>query len=287
MRNFIHCFFFSGSPFSKPTVLSARCNASPYGSAATTSSSAFSSVVSPSTARRTSSPSTVATAFVGVSSSAGSELEKRSHVFAGSSKLYPWLKSEAKEASGERRDRAEGEPERSAVTKSEAQRRSPAKNLTMQALEGDRPETLRPRSLGAHDSSGFHAPREPRPLETRQSYPGNSHLSPLNTFDKRPFDYRASVGSIDLNRNTLYSRLDPMMAVHSPHVTSLNPHIGLGYVYPGAPFVADSAMYHSPLGHGMFLGGHHDPMSSLAARSQDVAGFYRRRENIDERVSDR
>ena len=98
-------FFLSGSPFSKPTVFSARRNTSPYGSAATTSSSAFSSVVSPSTTRRTSSPSTVATASVGVSSSAGSELEKRSHGFADSSSLYPWLKSEGKDQSGERRGR--------------------------------------------------------------------------------------------------------------------------------------------------------------------------------------
>ena len=281
-------FFLSGSPFSKPTVFSARRNTSPYGSAATTSSSAFSSVVSPSTTRRTSSPSTVATASVGVSSSAGSELEKRSHGFADSSSLYPWLKSEGKDQSGERRERAEGEPERTAapLTKSEARRRSPAKNFTVQVLAGDHPETLRPRSLGAHDSSGFHAPREPRPLETRQSYPGNNHLSLLNTYDKRPLDYRASIGSIDLNRNALYPRMDPMMAVHSPHMTSMTPPLGLGYVYPGTPFVADS-MYHSPLGHGMFLGGHHDPMSSLAGRSQDVTGFYRRRENVDDRVSDR
>lgn len=261
-----------GSPFSKPSVFVARSHSSPYGSVVATTTSAFSSVVSPATTHRAASPSAIGTTSLSIPSATKTELERRPSNSVGPSSLYPWIKSETKDSSNERRDRADGDSEKTRYhMKSEIHRKSPSrqvKNFSIQALAGDRSETLRPRHAGTLDSSGSHIPREPRPTETRSFL--DKPLLSLNTLDKRPVDYRTSTGSIDLNRNTLYPRFDPMMTVHSPHVNSLTPSVGLGYVYPGAPFLADS-MYHSSLGQGMFLGSQ-DSMTSLG-RTQDLS-FY-------------
>lgn len=265
-----------------------RCSSgstsNPYGSTVTTMTSAFSSVLSPAMARRTASPVVVGPTPIRVSSSASSVLEKQSSTAGRSSPLYPWLKSENKDLiSTEQRERTEHESEKTMYrTKNELQSRSPprlAKHFTVQALSGDRSETLRPNPLGALSSTRPHNHMESRPSQTRSFF--DNPLIPLNNLEKRPFDYGRSVGSIDLNRNTLYPRFDPMMSVHSPHVTSLTPPIG--YIYPGAPFVADS-MYHPSLGQGMFLGSR-DPIPSFG-RGQDMP-FYLRREGFDDRMSER
>jgi hypothetical protein len=212
----------------------------------TPSISAFSSVSSPLLATRCS-PVAI--------SRASSDIHGKRSPSSGPSTLYPWLKSEPKTPeldSDKNRDHS----------KREFQTRSPARpsnlGFSIQALAGDRAE-IRPSLLG--DSTRTHSSREHRPCETR-SFLDNPLVPSLGRLDKRPIDYRPSAGSIDLNRNSLYARYEPMPALYSHHVTPIPPHI-TGYPYPSSSFLAD---YHSAPGHPMVLGTR-DPMTSLVRTS--------------------
>lgn len=250
--------FISGSPFGKPPLLIPRSTSST--NSVTSSISAFSSVSSPpSASRRPSSPLIIPRS--------SSEPVGRRSPSSGPSMLYPWLKSEPKTPDLELEKH-----------RREFHTKSPARpsNFTIQALAGDRTEAMRPSTLG--DSSRSHSSRDHRVCETR-SFLDNPLVPSLVSLDKRPMDYhRTTTGSIDLNRNSLYPRLEPMHTLYSHHVPPLTPHM-TGY-YPGSPFITD---YHPEPGRGMVLGGR-DSMTSLV-RPPDIPFFVRH--DLDDRLGGR
>ena len=249
--------FNAGSPFGKPPILIPRSSTST--ATMSTSISAFSTVSPPPlTARLTSSPVTLIRT--------SPETHGKRSPSSGPPSLYQWLKPETKPTefdSEKSRDHC----------KREFQTKSPARpsNFSIQSLAGDRTE-IRPSPLS--ESIRSHSSREHRLCEPRSFL--NSALVPsLGSLDKRPMDYRSSAGSIDLNRNSLYPRFEPMHALYSHHVT---PHLP-GYPYPSSSFLAD---YHTP-GHPLMLGTR-DPMASLVGTPD--APFYIRRD-FDDRLSGR
>lgn len=259
---YITTLYFSGSPFGRPPELIRRSSAS-ITTVTSSSVSAFSSVSSPPLAvRRTTSPVPV--------SRTTSETHGKRSPSSGPSTLYPWLKSEPKTPE------LDSEKNRDS-SKREFHNKSPARlsNFSVQALAGERAE-IRPTPL--RDATRTHSSREHRPFETR-SFLDSPLVPSLGSLDKRPIDYRPSTGSIDLNRNSLYPRYEPMHAMYSHHVTPLTPHIS-GYPYPSSSFLTD---YHPPPAHPMILGTR-DPMASLVRTSD--APFYIRHD-FDDRLGGR
>ena len=224
--------------------------------------SAFSSVSSP--------PLTVRRMSPVAAPRTSSETHGKRSPSSGPSTLYPWLKSEPKTPELDSEKTREN-------CRREFLNKSPARpsNFSVQALASDRTE-IRPTPL--RDSTRTHSSREHRPFETR-SFLDSPLVPSLGSLEKRPIDYRPSTGSIDLNRNSLYPRYEPMNAMYPHHVTPITPHI-TGYPYPSSSFLAD---YHPPPAHPMILGPR-DPMTSLVRTSD--APFYIRHD-FDDRLSGR
>ena len=249
------------SPFGRPPVLISRSGTST--TTMTSSASAFSSVSSPLlAARRAGSPVAI--------SRASSETHVKRSPSSGPSALYPWLKSEPKTPELDL-EKTRDHPKREFQTKSPAR----PTNFNIQTLAGDRAE-IRPGLLG--DSIRTHSSREHRACEAR-SFLDNPLVPSLGSLDKRPIDYHPSAGSIDLNRNSLYPRFEPMPTLYSHHVTPISQHIA-GYPYPGSSFLAD---YHSAPGHPMVLGTR-DSMTSLV-RTPDTPFYIRH--DLDDRFGGR
>ena len=245
-----HSSRFSVSPFGRPPVLIPRSTDTSTPTM-TSSTSAFSSVSSPLLpTRRVGSPVAI--------SRASSETHGRRSPISGPSTLYPWLKSEPKTPDLDSEKTKD-------LSKREFHTKSPARpiNFSIQALAGDRAE-IRSSPLG--ESTRTHSSREHRPYETR-SFLDNPLVPSLGGLDKRPIDYRPSAGSIDLNRNSIYARYEPMPTLYPHHMAPMTPHIS-GYPYPSSSFLTD---YHSAPRHPMVLGPR-DPITPLV-RTPD-APFY-------------
>jgi hypothetical protein len=191
-------------------------------------------------------------------SRASSESHGKRSPISGPSPLYPWLKSEPKIPDLDS-EKSKDHSKRGFQTKSPPR----PSNFSIQSLASERAE-IRPSPLG--DSTRTHSSREHRSCETR-SFLDNPLVPSLGSLDKRPIDYRPSAGSIDLNRNSLYGRFDPMPTLYPHHVTPMAPHIS-GYPYPSSSFLTD---YHSAPRHPMVLGTR-DPMTSLV-RTSDAPFF--------------
>lgn len=120
----------------------------------------------------------------------------------------------------------------------------------------------------------MHFSRELRAFDSR-SFADNPLAATFGALDKRPIDCRPTSGSIDLSRNSLFPRLDPMHSLYSHHVTPMSSHIPSGYVYPS---LAD--YHHPPPSHSMVLGTR-DYLASFS-RPADMP-FYLRRD-MDDRL---